>query len=56
MEQTLRMHLAKQRNAIREAIIEEPQPENMGWESKIAWERARIRFTQIVDEAGDADV
>jgi hypothetical protein len=51
MEKTLRIHLAIQRNAIREAIINEPQPENMGWESKIAWEKARIKFTQIVDEA-----
>lgn len=53
MEKTLRMHLAMQRNAIREAIIDEPQPENMGWESKIAWEKARIKFTQIIDKANE---
>jgi hypothetical protein len=56
MEKTLRMHLAIQRNAIREGIINEPEPENMSWQSKIIWEMARIRFTQVVDEAADADV
>ena len=53
MEKTLQMHLAEQRNAIREAIIDEPEPENMSWQSKIIWEMARIRFTTIVDEAAD---
>jgi hypothetical protein len=54
MEKTLRMYLAEQRDAIREAIIEEPEPQDMSWESKIAWERARIKFTAIVDEAANA--
>lgn len=48
------MHLAAQRDAIREAIINEPEPQDMSWESKIAWERARIKFAQIVEEAADA--
>jgi hypothetical protein len=53
MEQTLRIHLSEQRNDIREAIINEPEPTDMSWQSKIIWEMARIRFTQIVDEATD---
>ena len=56
MEKTLRMHLAIQRDAIREGIINEPEPKNMSWQSKIIWEMARIRFTQVVDEAANADV
>ena len=52
MEKTLNIHLAIQRNSIREGIINEPEPENMSWQSKIIWEMARIRFTQVVDEAG----
>lgn len=54
MEKTLAIRLNEQRDAIREAINHEPEPEDMSWESKIAWERARIRFAAIVDEAGNA--
>ena len=53
MEKTLHMHLAEQRNAIRQAISDEPEPTDMSWQSKIIWEMARIRFTEIVDEVQD---
>lgn len=53
MEKTLRMHLSQQRDAIRQAISDEPEPTDMSWQSKIIWEMARIRFTEIVDEAAD---
>lgn len=56
MEKTLDIHLSEQRDAIRQAIINEPEPTDMSWESKIIWEKARIRFTAIVNEAADADI
>ena len=54
MEKTLEIHLAEQRDAIRQAIIDEPEPQEMSWASKIAWERARIEFLRIVNGAADA--
>lgn len=56
MEKTLQIHLAEQRDAIRQAIIDEPEPTDMSWQSKIIWEMARVRFTEIVNEAADADI
>lgn len=48
--------MAEQRDAIRQAIIDEPEPTDMSWQSKIIWEMARVRFTEIVNEAADADI
>lgn len=56
MEKTLDIHLAEQRDAIRQAIIDEPEPTEMTWQSKVIWEMARIRFTTIVNEAADANI
>jgi len=54
MEKTLQIHLAEQRDAIRQAIIDEPEPTDMSWQNKVIWEMARIRFTAIVNEAANA--
>jgi len=54
MEKTLDIHLAEQRDAIRQAIIDEPEPTEMSWGNKVIWEMARIRFTTIVNEATEA--
>jgi hypothetical protein len=56
MEKTLHIQLAEQRDAIRQAIIDEPEPQDMSWQNKVIWEMARIRFTTIVNEAADADI
>ena len=56
MEKTLDIHLAEQRDAIRQAIIDEPEPQEMSWQNKVIWEMARIKFTAIVNEAADADI
>lgn len=56
MEKTLQIHLAEQRDAIRQAIIDEPEPTDISWQNKVIWEMARIRFTAIVNEAADADI
>ena len=56
MEKTLQIQLSEQRDAIRQAIIDEPEPTDMSWQNKVIWEMARIRFTAIVNEAADADI
>jgi hypothetical protein len=56
MEKTIEIRLAEQRDAIRQAIIDEPEPDTMSWPSKVIWEMARIRFTAIVNEAANANV
>jgi hypothetical protein len=56
MEKTLDIHLAEQRDAIRQAIIDEPEPQDMSWQNKVIWEMARIKFTAIVNEAADANI
>ena len=51
MEKTLEIHLADQRNAIFEAVINAPVPEPMTWTHKLLWEQARIYFARLILEA-----
>jgi hypothetical protein len=53
MERTLEIHLADQRDAIYEAIINAEVPEPMTWTHKILWEQARIHFARIILEASN---
>ena len=53
MEKTLEIHLADQRDAIYEAIINSPVPEPRSWGDKMIWELARIHFAQLVLEANN---
>jgi hypothetical protein len=53
MEKTLEIHLADQRDAIYEAIINAEVPEPMTWTHKILWEQARIHFARIILEASN---
>ena len=53
MEKTLEIHLADQRDAIYEAIINATVPEPTSWLQKLAWEQARIHFAQLVLNATD---
>lgn len=51
MEKTLEMHLADQRDAMYEAILNAPTPEPMTWLHKLLWEQARIHFARLILEA-----
>ena len=53
MEKTLEIHLADQRDAIYEAIINAEVPEPMTWTHKILWEQARIHFARLALEASE---
>ena len=53
MEKTLEIHLADQRDAIYEAIINSPVPEPRSWGDKMIWEQARIHFARLVLDAAD---
>jgi hypothetical protein len=48
MDKTLEIHLADQRNAIYEAIINSETPEATSWVSKMVWSEARIHFAKLV--------
>lgn len=53
MKKTLEIHLADQRDAIHEAIINAEAPEPMTWTHKILWEQARIHFAKLALEAAN---
>jgi hypothetical protein len=53
MEKTLEIHLADQRDAIYESIINATVPEPMTWTHKLLWEQARIHFARLVLDATD---
>ncbi len=53
MEKTLEIHLADQRDAIYEAIINAKVPEPTTWTHKLLWEQARIHFARLVLDATD---
>ena len=53
MKKTLEIHLADQRDAIYEAIINATVPEPMTWTHKLLWEQARIHFARLVLEANN---
>ena len=56
MEKTLEIHLADQRDAIHEAIINAEVPEPMTWTHKLLWEQARIHFAKLVLDASNAEL
>lgn len=56
MEKTLEIHLADQRDAIHEAILNAEAPEPMTWTHKLLWEQARIHFAKLVLDASNAEL